>query len=130
MSLEAVFAVLRDGGALGLATVLVLVVGYLYRRTEERIEALLDTIETLRKEHAAEVARLNEKRIEDVRSALGALGDFSAGRAAIVDAIERCSDAIETHSGAIAEMRGSHSKAVYELRDKIVEIYHRVVGRS
>lgn len=111
---EELLAVLEKGGPLGLAVICMAVAGYIYRSKETLRDEHIKEIGTLNRDHAAEIARLNDKRLEDIKAVLSALGTFDTGRASINESVERLSDALAAHSATLSE-----------LRDKIVELWHR-----
>lgn len=112
--MEELLAVLEKGGPLGLAAICMVVAGYIYRSKETLRDAHIQELGTINREHAAEIARLNDKRLEDIKAVLVALGTFDTGRATINESIERLSETIASHSATISE-----------LRDKVVELWHR-----
>jgi hypothetical protein len=115
---EELLTVLKDGGPLGLAAICMIAAAYIYRSKETLRDEYVKEVGTINREHATEVARLNDKRLEDIRAVLAAIGNFDLGRAAIVDAVEGATDAIT-----------QNSRVLLELKDKVLEIsYQRGAG--
>jgi hypothetical protein len=110
--LEQLLAALKDGGPFGLAAICMAVAAFLYHSKEQLRDEHAKALETLNKEHAAEVARLNDKRIEDMRAVINAVGTFDSGRAAIVDSLEVVSATLTTLKEKILELvvrnKGDH----------------------